>query len=416
MSDNDVASKLAEISLQLYEEQIVTEQGYDDLEVLQSMSETELAELADEVKMKPGHKKKFLAAFNVVKVTDVPVGVEVLSEKQASSGKIRKQSTNPEKLKVLQEVEAMKKAFEEERIRGEKEAMARQHSKDMREMKFKVEMAEMKAATEAAGAKGELAAAKALADARVGQQQAAMPIVINNNNSASLSERSAKESEADAKKRAEEEAAKVAELEEKAKAEKKAFDDADLDPNLRSVKESFEKLDKSDWQHLNSTTLKAKLVPEKAKLDEATKIYETLKSRAVLIRPAFDKIAQGTSNTGKPKSPIDKKNHPWNNDSHLVAKAKIKNAPKDDSYFRFDDPTLMTPLKAYPYFKQQPDYKGLMEQMAIDMKSLNKAGRQATAAKLITTADSAMTRMIQREVAPARPSHPLPLSDAGDTL
>ena len=62
-------------------------------------------------------------------------------------------------------------------------------------------------------------------------------------------------------------------------------------------------------------------VPEyKAKFDEATAIYKILHYRAVLIRPSFDKIAQGTSNTGKPRSPIEKKNHPMKQRAGLINK------------------------------------------------------------------------------------------------
>lgn len=64
-----VALKLQELSLEQYASAIVDDQGYDTMETLQSMSAEELSELADEVKMKPGHKKKFLSTFGTTAIT-----------------------------------------------------------------------------------------------------------------------------------------------------------------------------------------------------------------------------------------------------------------------------------------------------------------------------------------------------------
>ena len=58
-----VALKLQEFGLEQYASAIVDDQGYDSIETLQGLSAEELAKLADEIKMKPGHKKSSSAAL-----------------------------------------------------------------------------------------------------------------------------------------------------------------------------------------------------------------------------------------------------------------------------------------------------------------------------------------------------------------
>lgn len=58
-----VALKLEQLNLAQYAPAIIDDQGYDDLDTLKGMSTEELGALADDVGMKPGHKKKFTAAF-----------------------------------------------------------------------------------------------------------------------------------------------------------------------------------------------------------------------------------------------------------------------------------------------------------------------------------------------------------------
>jgi len=63
-SDKDsVSVKLQELNLKMYEQELIDQQGYDSVETLKMLSPDELTQLADDCKMKPGHKKKFLAAF-----------------------------------------------------------------------------------------------------------------------------------------------------------------------------------------------------------------------------------------------------------------------------------------------------------------------------------------------------------------
>ena len=61
--NDSVSVKLQELNLKQYEQELIDEQGYDSVETLNEMSPDELTQLADDCKMKPGHKKKFLAAF-----------------------------------------------------------------------------------------------------------------------------------------------------------------------------------------------------------------------------------------------------------------------------------------------------------------------------------------------------------------
>lgn len=59
----EVADKLIELKLDAYEKEIIDVQGYDSLEAFEGMSKTELEDIAKTCKMKPGHAKKFVAAF-----------------------------------------------------------------------------------------------------------------------------------------------------------------------------------------------------------------------------------------------------------------------------------------------------------------------------------------------------------------
>ena len=61
---NSVALKLQELNLNQYEQELIDEQGYDSIDTLKELSPDELTQLADDCKMKPGHKKKFLGAFS----------------------------------------------------------------------------------------------------------------------------------------------------------------------------------------------------------------------------------------------------------------------------------------------------------------------------------------------------------------
>ena len=55
-----VLLKLEEIGLEQYASALIDEQGYDSMATLESLTKEEAGAIADEVKMKPGHKKRFV--------------------------------------------------------------------------------------------------------------------------------------------------------------------------------------------------------------------------------------------------------------------------------------------------------------------------------------------------------------------
>ena len=75
MRRGSVNRKLKELKLDQYVDELIDEQGYDTLDTLRAMSPEELTQVADDCKMKPGHKKKFISAFaNIIEkspITDV---------------------------------------------------------------------------------------------------------------------------------------------------------------------------------------------------------------------------------------------------------------------------------------------------------------------------------------------------------
>ena len=57
---NPVALKLEKLDLEQYASALVDEQGYDSLASLEGLTKVQAEEIADAVKMKPGHKKRFI--------------------------------------------------------------------------------------------------------------------------------------------------------------------------------------------------------------------------------------------------------------------------------------------------------------------------------------------------------------------
>ena len=51
-------SKLEEIGLEQYASALIDDKGYDDLGALQGLTKHQAEEIADNVQMKPGHKRK----------------------------------------------------------------------------------------------------------------------------------------------------------------------------------------------------------------------------------------------------------------------------------------------------------------------------------------------------------------------
>ena len=59
---NPISLKLEELGCGQYEAALA-DQGYDDLASLQGLSKEKAGEIADDVKMKPGHKRRFVDGF-----------------------------------------------------------------------------------------------------------------------------------------------------------------------------------------------------------------------------------------------------------------------------------------------------------------------------------------------------------------
>ena len=78
MAKNPVSLKLEEIGLEQYASALIDDKGYDDLAALQGLTKHQAEEIADNVQMKPGHKRAFIAAF----VAEAPVAVQPASQPQ----------------------------------------------------------------------------------------------------------------------------------------------------------------------------------------------------------------------------------------------------------------------------------------------------------------------------------------------
>ena len=134
---------------------------------------------------------------------------------------------------------------------------------------------------------------------------------------------------------------------------------------------------------------------------------QCLSDSITVVRPAWAKMADGTSVSMKPKSPIaQRKGEPHPQAHH-----------PDFAYYKkrtsiLEDTVKMPPhllvwnhpdynlLMEYPYFRVQPDYKAYIDtrETADDLSMLNKAGKSAIGRKLIDTSSKAKIRMLQREV------------------
>lgn len=115
-----MAMKLRELNLEQYEQALIEEQGYDSIETLNEMSAEELNQLADDCKMKPGHKKKFIAAFSNRTVANSPVAPKTKpAEPAVDTNLIALREQNAELMKQMEAVKAqqsadqMKKELEE---------------------------------------------------------------------------------------------------------------------------------------------------------------------------------------------------------------------------------------------------------------------------------------------------------------
>ena len=55
-----VSLKLKELGLEQYASALIDDQGYDSMTTLQGLTKEEAGAIADEIKMKPGHKRRFV--------------------------------------------------------------------------------------------------------------------------------------------------------------------------------------------------------------------------------------------------------------------------------------------------------------------------------------------------------------------
>ena len=60
---NPVMLKLEAVGLGQYASAVMHDQGYDTMESFQEMTREEAESIADDVKMKPGHKRQFVNTF-----------------------------------------------------------------------------------------------------------------------------------------------------------------------------------------------------------------------------------------------------------------------------------------------------------------------------------------------------------------
>ena len=63
MAKNAVLIKLEELGLEQYASALIDDQGYDDLAALDGLTLEEAGSIADDLQMKPGHKRAFVSCF-----------------------------------------------------------------------------------------------------------------------------------------------------------------------------------------------------------------------------------------------------------------------------------------------------------------------------------------------------------------
>lgn len=122
-----------------------------------------------------------------------------------------------------------------------------------------------------------------------------------------------------------------------------------------------------------------------------------------VIHPAFAKLADGTSKSGTPKSPIDTLQHP----DYIAAKDDIKARSEfcqkasrvtagTSRLLCWDHPDYLG-LASNPWFKEQPQYKSLFDQASAinegKLATMNKAGKVEVAKQFIAAHKAAVDRL-----------------------
>ena len=119
-----------------------------------------------------------------------------------------------------------------------------------------------------------------------------------------------------------------------------------------------------------------------------------------IIKPAFAKLAaDGSSNSGTPKSPIDTNQHPDYGIPFFTQETdKVGFDPNTSPLLCWDHMDHIGPagLKTYPWFTQQPEYKNLFDQASAikegKLTTMNKAGKAEVAKQFIAAGDAALAR------------------------
>ena len=122
------------------------------------------------------------------------------------------------------------------------------------------------------------------------------------------------------------------------------------------------------------------------------------------IKPAFGKLSIGTSNSGKPKSPIEYSQHPHYHAStekrnQLLEMVRQDGGRDKSSFMCWDSPDFLGPnsIMAHPWFMEQPQFKSLFDQaLAIKQGKLlkmNKEGKVELAKQIIAASDAVLIRL-----------------------
>ena len=286
---NSVAVKLEKLNLGQYETELVVEQGYDDLSMLEGLTTAELEQIADAVKMKPGHKKKFVSAFNDDDMKASNKSSPGTSTVDPSMIALQQQNDRMMEqladLKKQQSAERLKKELEEkEKLMKEKLDAQREADRKEAEMRQKLNEVQLEQLKVQMQANMNLNLATANNQAQV----AATPIVINNSVAAPMPvatpmpvstpaantetpaamEAAGGETDDNTETPA---AMEAAGGETDDKKDDKKDDEADTDPAVLKISLLFQKLDAQDWKLLSAAGLSEMLLPHKPKLVEARK-------------------------------------------------------------------------------------------------------------------------------------------------
>merc|ERR1711865_266946 len=140
--------------------------------------------------------------------------------------------------------------------------------------------------------------------------------------------------------------------------------------------------------------LKEKEAPIVKGFNDCNRLYNTLFDFRELIKPVFTKLADGTSNSGKPKSPIEYSQHPQyhaSNDSRekLLSQVRVDGGKERSNLMCWDHPDFLGPggLINHPWFMEQPQFKSLFDQASEINKGklfkMNKNGKAEVAKEII---------------------------------